>query len=212
MSITRKDKISVGSSLPTRPADKDLAVNSVTGEVKVYNKSTNSWSLIGDGAGASLPDVSNSYGKYLSVDQNGYVVWAPIPTPTPTFVSYELYYSESATRLSSTTFDVEAAMVDLVGNGDSAFRGKHFIFNLPMGSNVMTAQFSGDAIGATNPYSDALFKVTIVDSLNGDGQIQGTVNTPFGIIGSQQYGIAGGRTATFTYLDTGSSTFLIVAG
>jgi hypothetical protein len=180
MAIIRKNKTSVGSSLPRNPRDKDLAVNSITGEVKVYNQTSNAWSLVGDGTGVAIPDVLGNEGKYLSLNTSENLVWSDIPTPTASFVGYELLSIASNVGYEgvSKTFNFETAVAELVGvNVDGAFNGKHFLFEpQTAGSSIDIVSFTGGLIGAVNPYLNADFRVTVIDGGMSDAFISGGAN------------------------------------
>lgn len=209
MAIIRKHKTSVGTSLPRNPRDKDIAINSLTGEVKVYSDVTSQWSAVGDGTGAAIPEaVGTNDGEFLKYDgSQDAIVWAPVNVPS---LAYDIHYTESDTGMSyiDNVFNIETAMANLVSlSSDGALNRKHLIFILPTGAKVDTVLFTGDSIGAVNPFLNAEFRVTVYDPESGSGSITTGPNAGFGIF-KGSINLSQGSTRSFQYYSTGSSDFL----
>lgn len=198
MSIIRKNKTSVGSSLPRNPRDKDLAINSVTGEVKVYNKSSDSWSLVGDGTGAAIPEpVGTNSGDFLQYDGEGDILkWSAVTMPT--FLNYQIV-EISGTNVDfagvTNTLNVEQTLNTAVPETTGIYNGKHFIITLLSGEKCDTAIFSG-LIANTNRFLGAEFRITVKDNA-GQGAFSGPA-TGFTIFG-ESAAISGGNTINFKY-------------
>jgi hypothetical protein len=174
MAIIRKNKTSVGSSLPRNPKDKDLAVNSLTGEIKVYSKATNTWSLIGDGTGESgipTPEMNND-GQFLRYSgQSDSFVWNNVPTPDSNFTS--TFIGSSALNNTSYYDNINSELYLhslIIGETSVSSADKnHFVINCGT-KKIDYAVFDADSLYPFYDYG-AEFRITLLSTGGGGTRV-----------------------------------------